>query len=328
MTELTEPHVDVLLRVVGNAPSVHNIQPWELDVVDRTVVLFSRQVELPSHDPAGRDRMMSFGAALTNAELALRDLGYEAVVDTRPRSFGTDAIATVTAGTPYAATAEERRLYGAIERRRSYRHVFRPDPVPDAVVRDVADAARRHGVEPRVLSDRAHIAALASLLGHATLALREDRIYQRELSAWLIRENGVRPDYPDGIPDNALGDESLPAAGLVRTGTPVPDDSVLAARIAAENTLILSTPGDTREDHLAAGRALQRAWLDATAAGLAASVITQPLHLIGFQDDMRDRLELPGLPQVILRFGYPAAEIPAPPRRPHRELLRRHDAGR
>jgi hypothetical protein len=126
----------------------------------------------------------------------------------------------------------------------------------------------------------------------------------------------------DGIPEDALSSEALPVAGLIRGNTPAPDDTVLAARLAAEDLLVLCTPTDTRRDHVAAGFALERTWLTATSLGLVGSVITQPLHLAGFREHFAERLDLPGWPQAIFRFGHPAVAVPPSPRVPLNELQR------
>ena len=53
------------------APSVHNSQPWQLRVRGTEVDLLQRRaVELRRHDPFGRDRLMSCGAALTSNSVA------------------------------------------------------------------------------------------------------------------------------------------------------------------------------------------------------------------------------------------------------------------
>ncbi|TCP53503.1 hypothetical protein EV191_10470 [Tamaricihabitans halophyticus] len=323
MDGLTEAQVDILLRAVSNAPSVHNTQPWEIDVTERTIGLFQRKVDLPSHDPVGRDRMISCGAALANLELAVRHLGFDSNVDILPGSADRDAIGLVTAGRPRPATEEEDQLYQAIARRRSYRYQFEPKPVPNTLAAAIAGLARQPGVESHLLTAPAQIATLASMLGSAARALRADRIYQRELTAWLASPSEPAPEHGDGIPTGALGNGWLPA-GLVRTNTPMPDDYVLAERIAAETLLIVTTSANTVADQVAAGRVLQRAWLSVTAAGMAASVITQPLHLSGFPEELRDRLALPGLPRALFRFGYPVRVLPAVPRKPYRALLRHH----
>ncbi|MEV0067907.1 hypothetical protein [Amycolatopsis sp. NPDC050768] len=107
----------------------------------------------------------------------------------------------------------------------------------------------------------------------------------------------------------------------------MPDDAHLATRLAGESLLVFCTEGDNRRDHLGAGVALERTWLQATVHALAGSVITQPLHLLGFRELLAERLELPGLPQAIFRFGHPAAPATPSPRLPLGELFPDGSAG-
>jgi nitroreductase len=312
---LTSEQIGTLARAVSRAPSVHNSQPWQLLVRGTEVDLLERRsVSLPRQDPFGRDRMLSCGAALTNLELAVRVLGRDCHVVFRDDG---DAVATVTIGRPRAISARDFALYNAISRRRSHRHEFSHSRVPAAVDAALVAAGEMTGVH---LVVPGHLDKFAQLLGFATRVLREDRGYQRELAMWTAHTS--RPlATGDGVPEDALSDEALPAAGLVRPGTPVPDDAVLAGRLAAENLLVVCTDGDARAEHLAAGTALQRVWLTATSKALAGSVITQPLHLIGFRARLVSELVLPGVPQAIFRFGHPEVPAAPSPRLPLDELL-------
>jgi len=59
------------------APSVHNTQPWLFSAGGQEIRLYadvSRQLMVA--DPDGREMMISCGAALFTARLALRSLGY------------------------------------------------------------------------------------------------------------------------------------------------------------------------------------------------------------------------------------------------------------
>ncbi|WP_410645057.1 Acg family FMN-binding oxidoreductase [Amycolatopsis sp. lyj-346] len=311
---LTHEQIGVLARAVSRAPSVHNSQPWQLLVRGTEVDLLERRdVELRRHDPVGRDRLLSCGAALTNLELAVRALGRDCHVEYRDD----DVVATVTIGRGRAASARVYSLYQAIGRRRSHRHRFFHNRVPKDVHTAVVAVGETTGVH---LVVPARLDKLAELLGFATRVLREDRGYQRELETWTAHTHGWDA-VGDGVPEDALSPEALPVAGLVRAGTPIPDDAVLAARLAAENLLVLCTDGDARADHLAAGAALQRVWLTATAKALVGSVLTQPLHLTGFRARLVSELALPGVPQAIFRFGYPAVPAAPSPRLPLGELF-------
>lgn len=310
---LTTDQIGVLARAVSRAPSVHNSQPWQLRVRGTEVDLLERRdVELRRHDPFGRDRLLSCGAAVTNLELAVRALGRDCHVEYRD-----DVVATVTIGRPHATSARAYALYQAIGRRRSHRHRFFHGRVSTAVHTALVTAGETTGVHVVV---PAHLDKLAELLGFATRVLREDRGYQRELRLWIAHTHGWAA-IGDGIAEEALSPEALPVAGIVREDTPVPDDAVLAERLAAENLLVFCTDDDTRADHLAVGAALQRTWLTAASKALVGSVLTQPLQLTGFRARLVSELGLPGVPQAIFRFGYPAVPAAPSPRLPLGELF-------
>lgn len=306
-----------LVRAVSRAPSVHNSQPWRLRVRGTDVDLVERaDVVLPWHDPEGRDRLLSCGAALANLQLAAQALRRE--ISTSFPSDG-DVAATVHTRPGGAPALAELARYYAIGRRRSYRREFAPGRIRDEDLAELLDAVGEPTVRAVVPP---HVETLAELLGFATRVFRADTAYQRELDAWTAHTFGRRAlGAVDGVPEAALGDAPLPAAGLVRRTTPVPDDVRLAERLAAETLVVFCTDEDTRRAHLAAGVALQRVWLEATVHGLAGSVLTQPLHLAGFREHVVARLGLPGLPQAIFRCGQPVSAAPPSPRLPLSDLL-------
>src|SRR4051794_12556 len=64
------------------APSVHNTQPWSLEVhADRLCVRADRSRQLTALDPSGRELVQSIGAALFNARVALASDGWGADVE-------------------------------------------------------------------------------------------------------------------------------------------------------------------------------------------------------------------------------------------------------
>ncbi|WP_027928847.1 Acg family FMN-binding oxidoreductase [Amycolatopsis thermoflava] len=293
----TAAELGVLARAVAQAPSVHNSQPWALVPGDDVIELRERtEVELPRHDPEGRDRLMSCGAALVNLRLALSVLGRRPRVTLLPRPDVVAEVRTPARGEP---SPSELGRYSAIYRRSSYRAPFALHPVPAPVLRELAHAAVAPGAGARLVEPRTESGALAELLGHAGLVLRDDRAYQRELTAWTAQFRQV--------PAAAT---TLPWSGLVRADTRLPDPVTLAERIAAESMLVVLTDDDTRRDHVLAGTALQETWLAAITHGLAGSVLTQPLHLHEVRAGLIERLALPGRPQALLRFGHPVTAAP------------------
>ena len=85
--------------------------------------------------------------------------------------------------------------------------------------------------------------------------------------------------------------------------------------------MVLSTAGDTPQQWLRAGQALERVLLTATVQGLATTPLSQPLELPRLRLLMTDR-DVSAYPQVVLRIGYGPAGVPSP-RRPLDDVVDR-----
>lgn len=312
---------EVLARTLLRAPSVHNIQPWRLEFDGGRLLLRERRdLTLPEHDPRGRDRLISCGAALANVELAVRVLGYEVRTHVFPDDGEPDIVAAIQTGERAVPSGAELHRYSAIARRGSYRQRFSGRPVSRQQIGDLIAAAAASGVEARPIQDELELSAVADLLEFAAETYRHDGAYQRELALWTIRAEGSHR-FGVGLAVSTIPPGALPWAGLVRAGTAVPDHQVLQRRLAEETLLVFLTLDDGRHDHLRAGHALQNTWLDAVDTGLAGSVLTQPLHLPEVRSALCEDLELAGFPQVLMRFGYPSGPVPPSPRRAIDEIL-------
>jgi nitroreductase len=320
-TKWTRGDVATVAYAVKRAPSVHNTQPWMLEFSDGAVSLFERRdLSLPRQDATGRDRLISCGAALTNLLLALRVLDW----DTRTALFGArnrpDEVARVAITARREPSTLDRSLHAAIPYRRSHRAPFQDVAVPDELRHELIAAASTDGVAAHPVRGLEENAALATLLEHAGRVLRQDRGYQRELMTWTNAQRGYQAG--GGLPRPRLTYDTLPWAGLVRTSTALPHPTLLADRLSREFLVLLHTPDDGPADHVRAGQAAQRIWLAATHAGLAGSILTQPLQVPEVRAGLIEQLDLPGFPQALLRLGYPARPALPSPRMPISDLIR------
>jgi len=126
------------------------------------------------------------------------------------------------------------------------------------------------------------------------------------------------PAAVDGVPVEAVPSEdphARPSNWLIRDFIvgqreqqpflPAGDPDAPPPEVERPTVVLMGTEGDDRYDWLQAGRALGRVLLHATAAGLAASPLTQALDWPATRTRLQSRLSLVGHPQMLLRMGYP-----------------------
>ena len=250
------------------------------------------------------------GAALFNLRLAMGHLRHEPLVTLLPNPAEPTHLATVRRGASRPTTPLEARLYGAVYRRRSHRRPFGPDAVPRALLDELVEAGAWEGAWVQEVATPEDRVALIDLAAAAAQWLLSDPGYRGELARWT-RHDTVRPD---GVRLEALGSEHYPVSGL--PWALMADPEVAVGELSRHPMLVLGTETDTRVDWLQAGEALQRLLLTATSRGLAASLFTQALEVPATRSVLRRTLRLPGLPQLVLRLGYPVTAVPQARRRP------------
>lgn len=301
MTGWTLGEKNFVATAAALAPSVHNTAPWTLQFHDGYSVSLYERLDrtLPRHDPLGRDRLISCGAALEHVLIAMRMLGWAPNLVLRPDPAHPDEVGRVTADRRTPTSDVDRERWRAISSRHSHRRPFAGRVVDAGWLAIASDV---DGVGVRQVTDAGEFAALARLLHHAALVLRTDRAYQRELSAWTASTRDPLPG--EGLSASSRRTTTLPWAGLVRHTTAIPDVETLTDRLSGEFLLLVETPDDGPLDQIRAGMATEAIWLAATAAGLVGSVLTQPFQLPEVRAGLVESLSLSGFPQLLLRFGH------------------------
>ena len=118
--------VSALLTAAGQAPSLHNSQPWRFRLRPRSIELHADlDRQLPVADPDGRELRLACGAALFNLRLALHGLGIRPTVTLFPDPAQPALLAAVRRGGHKPPTPHQLRLLQAIPARQTNR---RPSP--------------------------------------------------------------------------------------------------------------------------------------------------------------------------------------------------------
>lgn len=307
------------------APSVHNTQPWRFVIRDDTLELFAdRARRLRVLDPGGRQLVISCGAALFNARVALAADGYDTVVARRPEPDRPDLLARLTvataagtdapAGVPALAALDE-----FIPLRQSNRRRFADEEVPPSVIDALVDAAAAEDTKLFPIERAEHRLATARLSQDADRQENADPGYRAELRAWTTSD----PERLDGVPalavphvDAGAGDD-LPIRDFDTHGLgwlPIETHSTINQCL-----LLLGTPADDEPAWLRAGEGLQHVLLEITRLGYAASMLTQAVEVARTRAQLRFDLGLSMNPHVLMRVGR-APVTPASRRRPVTEV--------
>ena len=108
---LPPEQVNTLLTAAGQAPSLHNSQPWRFRLHPRSIELHADlDRQLPATDPDGRELRLACGAALFNLRLALHALGIRPTVTIFPDTAQPALLATVRHGGHKPPTPHQLRL--------------------------------------------------------------------------------------------------------------------------------------------------------------------------------------------------------------------------
>ncbi len=319
----TLEHLRYLVRYAILAPSTHNSQPWKFRLTETSIELWSDpQRILERIDPDRRQLFMSCGGALANLRIAMRRFGDSDQVMYLPNPLRPDHLATLHRGPEHRANTVDRSLCSAIVRRRTNRGAYEGRAVPPDVVSQILAVANRPGVWMSVLDD-AGKHAVADIVARADEKQLGDPAFREEFAQWLAPRGSRRRD---GIP---MAKKDLPSA-LPVAGTMILRRFDIGSGVAArEHELVthsplitvLGTDEDTPLAWLLAGEAMQDAFLTATALGVSMSYLNQAIE----EPELRPRVAAAagrgGSPQLVLRWGYSAADVPPTPRRPLEDVL-------
>jgi hypothetical protein len=319
-TPILARQASYLAGVAGRAPSLHNTQPWRFTVSGDAIELQADASRQLGVDPDGREMLISCGGALYGLRLAVRSLGYLPEVEILPGPAGRQPLARVRLGPVAPMTADERKMLAAVPHRHTHRGPFEAGPLPAGLFARLRDDARAEGAVLTEIGPGAALRRLTAVTAAAGRRQDRDPRSRAETSRW---SHGVTSAARDGVPAHAFSVEPARAParlpqrdfdlgrglGLASADGPLPP--VTAA---------LFTPGDSERDWLQAGQALHRLLLRAAAKWVFALLNTQPLENPLTRTLIKEGLELPGAPQMLLALGV-SRTARATGRRPAADLI-------
>lgn len=313
------------------APNPHNMQPWMADLREpgRIRLLLDPERLLPDTDPFGRQILIGAGAFLELLRMAAADLGLQATTTLFPEGepqpkLDRRPFAVVT----LEGQARRDPLFAQALQRRTARAPFAAKPLDPAAVGRILAA-----------SASPEVAAHAELAADKVARLRGLAFQGADIEAHTPAANGETCDrtfigegevaaHRYGISLRGPMMEALHFTGVLtrdtlrQPGSFAFEQSLVFLKGLADSAqgfLWLNTPGETRLDQIAAGRAYVRANLQATAEGIGMHPWSQGLQeypsMAGLYRVLHQTLAPEGgRVQMLARLGYGPAQPPAPRR--------------
>lgn len=273
----TEPRRRALSYAIL-APNPHNRQPWLVDLsVPGRVALYRDKVRnLPVTDPHARQLTIGLGCFLELLVIAAAETGHGVALKLFPDGEnGPVAHADFQAG-----VARPDPLFAHVLERRSCKKAFAARPVPEALAARLTPLAD-------VVTDPGKVARLRQLTWDAfEVEMLTPRALKESVDLMRFGKAEINAN-PDGIDLGGPFLETLMLAGLVgREAQADPGSSgfkegmrMFAEIMAATPAYaVITTPGNSRAQQIAAGRRWLRLNLTATAMGLSLHPVSQALQ--------------------------------------------------
>jgi hypothetical protein len=221
---------------------------------------------------------------------------------------------------PRTATPEDVALAEAARRRRTDRREVTSWPVPQGWFDKLKRLALEHGVLATGDLPEDQRREVGRQLGIAARQQAMNEAYLDELMAWTHRSGDAgipAANVPDRREADRLASDAaptrFPAGTLVEQAN---DEGMHDAQ-----WLVLSTTADDPVAWVRTGEALSALWLYCTTEGLSLVPHTQPVEVESVRVALGAHLlEDRGIPQILLRVGWPPVARSLPPQTPRRPV--------
>jgi nitroreductase len=309
-----------LVRLATLAASSHNTQPWRFHLAEDAITIHpDRSRRCPVVDPDDAHLYRSLGCAAENLVHAasLQKLAAEVRFDAEVDGV----IVRFEEQDDLAPSALSR----ALTTRQCTRTAYDGTTVDTTTVATLTRSGSVGSASTVLVTDEQGVEAIAALVERGDLAQLTDEAFRRELVAWIRFGPRSALRTGDGLAGRTSRQPALPtglgqllAPVLIAAGTQARKDRALLRSSAG--IAIVVTPGDDREDWVAAGRAVERFALQADLLGIRTAFLNQPIEQPALRDELRTLLAEPGYPQLLVRFGH-GRRAPYGLRRPVEDVI-------
>jgi len=296
------------------APSVHNLQPWSIDIKNKQLIVsVYKGHHAEDSDATGRQTWISIGCFVENVLQAADACGMKAKIVKQDHANNAIIIDFVASKSKYV----DKQVLLNITSRVSNRNPFEPTKLTTQQLQKFKDLQKGiDGAQLFVNTDKATIKLMTELTRQAVaLALSIPRL-KKELGQTFHANSSSRKT---GIPGYALGYGNLRSKfeGFRFSHlTVAPKESIKESeRVkASAGFVFITASGDIAKHWFAAGRLYERAALLLAELGLSQATIAATVEAPDFHQEVEKQIGTTNRLQGVIRFGKCDKKIAPSPR--------------
>jgi hypothetical protein len=300
---LTAQEEQLATDAASRTPPICSPHPWRFNFVDDRLEVWGQSDPAQGDDAGCRLRAIACGAATYDAALAIRAAGHEAWVQVQPSPAVADLAAVVHIGVRRPPAPEDLTLYEAMRERPVDPGPYRDWRLPFSLITRLEDAAEAEGGYFRVLTstELERVRQLVAKAGGGASTTDAGSAAEPRGTREAGEDREGRDDFRSGR------DSLIPA----QPGTRLADLSTEQQLTLA----VLTTPGNSRNDWVRTGMALEHVLLTALLHGVVG------VFLDSAAEPLCERARVRGTPigvdhpQLVLRLGYPRHDLTLASRR-------------
>jgi hypothetical protein len=296
---LSENITDIL-SISRLAPSVHNIQPWQVKIEgDLLLISKSPQRQLQDGDPTGRQTTFCLGIFTEACLIGLRANGFDGEVDLMP-----DGVIRIKTQQLATTANNGQSDVQAMKLRFTDRSIYKKLDISEEYKDRIKSAWKSPAVEIQVVSDPGIIDHCAALTKQGLMLALSSPGFRSELAHYLVPSNKT----PFGIPTPTLQTSRLKAVlikKLIASGARRKAEAELELkrwRSASALVFILAT-GDSPVYWFEGGRAYLRAAIEIEKLGLRQATSAAIVEASDFHEDIEKLLGTKKRILGLLRVG-------------------------
>ncbi|MBI3677370.1 MAG: nitroreductase family protein [Proteobacteria bacterium] len=333
------------LRAAILAANPHDTQPWIFEASENAIkVIADRSRNLGSFDPFRREMQLGLGCAIENLVRAAGVFGIATSVRAEEGQLklspGPEPV-TVAHITLDAGPAGRDELFEAIANRHTNRGPYLDKKVAPEMMVDLVKLTSSPDVNVVLFNDGGARKEMGAIVVEATQRIIADPQMSLDSYHWIRTGFGDIEKHRDGVTIDASGIGkwiTMASKLLPDLGASATDQYWLSATRDVHTAtapmfgMILVRDRLDMAQAIEAGRAWQRLHLAATARGLAAQPLNQPVEMVDrnlmlgradtFKPALAELARMDGWePTFVFRMGYAEHEAPPSPRRSLEDVI-------